>query len=359
MPELKTVVYVEPLADGESTVPAALQDAGWDVVRATNVAAGFQQAKRIKPALLVTRGDIPGGGSLALVKQLRGCAHTALLPVVAVLPAGSGDRAELGRWGVGGVLDAKATDDDIVAAARAHAAKPPAVTQAPDDVLGRPARLQALVRTGLLDTPPEEVFDRVAQLAARLLDVPVVLLSLVDRHRQFFKAQVGVPEPVATARETPLTHSFCQWVVSEQEDLVVSDARKHDLLKANGSTVDMGVVAYAGVPLHADGKETIGSFCAIDMKPRDWDARELRALHDAAKVVEALTMLRQAAHFAPMTLEEFRATCAVVGQGVQAAVRLQATGTDRMTSQDRHGVLELTADLGKQLCQISTGARTL
>ena len=359
MPELKTLVLVEPLADGETTVGDALQKDGWEVVRATNVAAAFQQAKRIKPGLLVMRGDIPGGGGLALVRQLRGGAHTALLPVVALLPNGNQDRAELQRWGVAGFLDASAADVDIVAAARTHATKPPSITQAPDDILGRPARMQALARTGLLDTPPEELFDRVAQVAARVLDVPVVLMSLVDRDRQFFKAQVGVPEPVATARQTPLSHSFCQWVVSAQEDLVVSDARKHDLLKSNGSTVEMGVVAYAGVPLHADSKETIGSFCAIDTKPRDWDARELRALHDAAKVVEALTMLRQATHFAPITLEDFRATCAVVGQGVQAAVRLQAAGAERMSPNDRHGVLQLTADLGRQLCEISTGARSL
>ena len=56
-------------------------------------------------------------------------------------------------------------------------------------------------------------------------------MSLVDRHRQFFKSQVGLPEPTATARETPLTHSFCQWVVADQHELVVPDARVHPLLK--------------------------------------------------------------------------------------------------------------------------------
>ena len=85
-------------------------------------------------------------------------------------------------------------------------------------------RLAALRRTGLLDTPPEEAFDRLARLVCRLLGVPAALVSLVEADRQFFKSAFGLPEPWATRRETPLSHSFCQHVVATSAPLVLDDA---------------------------------------------------------------------------------------------------------------------------------------
>jgi hypothetical protein len=252
------------------------------------------------------------------------------------------------------MLDASTTDANVIAAVRKWSAIPVApVAQAPDEALGRPERLRALEKTGLLDSPREAPYDRLAHITAHMLDVPVVLLSIVDRHRQFFKAEVGVPEPVATARETPLSHSFCQWVVSAREDLVVNDTRRHPLLQSNGATVDLGVVAYAGVPLRVETQEPIGSFCAIDMKPREWDARELRALHDAAAVVEGLAALGQAGRHAPLTLGDFREMTAIVGRAMQAAMRLHAAGGERTSVAERHDLLALASDLGRQLADVS------
>jgi hypothetical protein len=82
-------------------------------------------------------------------------------------------------------------------------------------------RLAALGRTGLLDSPPEEPFDRLTRMATRLLKTPVALVSLVDRDRQFFKSAIGLPEPWQSRRETPLTHSFCKHVVAQHEPLVI------------------------------------------------------------------------------------------------------------------------------------------
>ena len=76
-----------------------------------------------------------------------------------------------------------------------------------------PIRLAALEETGLLDSLPEETFDRFTRLAARLLGTPVSLITLVTPDRQFFKSAVGLAAPWAAARETPLSHSFCQYVV--------------------------------------------------------------------------------------------------------------------------------------------------
>src|SRR6516162_9470764 len=78
-------------------------------------------------------------------------------------------------------------------------------------------RLAALQRTELLDTLPELEFDRVTRLACRLLGTEVALLSLVDTDRQFFKSSCGLPEPWASIRQTPLSHSFCQHVVASEK----------------------------------------------------------------------------------------------------------------------------------------------
>src|SRR5947208_10507226 len=94
------------------------------------------------------------------------------------------------------------------------------------DVLENTARLDALRRTMLLDSPPEDAFDRLTRLATTVLRVPVALVSLVDGDRQFFKSQCGLTEPLASTRQTPLTDSFCKHAVGSGEPLVVPDARR-------------------------------------------------------------------------------------------------------------------------------------
>src|SRR5689334_1780449 len=89
--------------------------------------------------------------------------------------------------------------------------------------LRHPARLAALRQLGLLDTPASPAFDRLASLAARVLHAPIALITLVDAERQFFKSAVGLPEPWAAQRETPLLHCFCQHVVASSQPLIIAD----------------------------------------------------------------------------------------------------------------------------------------
>jgi GAF domain-containing protein len=109
-----------------------------------------------------------------------------------------------------------------------------------------PERLRALAATGLMDSPPEDAYDRLTRLAAYLLEVPVALVTLLDAERQFFKSALGLPEPWQSRRSTPMSHAFCQHAVVTHEPLVVEDARKHPLLKNNAAIVDLGVIAYLG-----------------------------------------------------------------------------------------------------------------
>jgi signal transduction histidine kinase/CheY-like chemotaxis protein/HPt (histidine-containing phosphotransfer) domain-containing protein len=152
--------------------------------------------------------------------------------------------------------------------------------------LGETQRLEALRETGLLDSPADEKFDAITRQVAAQLGVPVALVSLVDRHRQFFKSSSGLPEPWAGLRETPLTHSFCQHVVSTRKPLVVTDAREHPIVKDSLAIPDIGVIAYAGVPLVTSEGHALGSLCAIDTRPRIWSDEDLLLLRQLAVGVE-------------------------------------------------------------------------
>ena len=113
-------------------------------------------------------------------------------------------------------------------------------------------------------------FDRYARLVQHALAVPVALVSLVETERQWFPGAVGLPEPWATCRETPLSHSFCQHVVAAREPLVVTDAREDPRVAGNLAIEDLGVIAYAGHPISDHTGEVIGSLCAIGHEPREW-----------------------------------------------------------------------------------------
>src|SRR5947207_217504 len=100
-------------------------------------------------------------------------------------------------------------------------------------VIQDPARLSALHRLSLLDSPQEIAFDRLTRLLVKITGAPAAWISLADKDRQFFKSQVGLPEPWATRRETPLSHSFCQHVVTSGARFIVEDARHHPLVCDN------------------------------------------------------------------------------------------------------------------------------
>lgn len=171
-------------------------------------------------------------------------------------------------------------------------------------VLNDPKRLEVLAATALLESPPEEAFDRLTRLASDILDAPVALVSLVDSDHQFFKSQVGLPDPWAAQRATPLTHSFCQHVVASATPLIVADARLHPLLKNNEAIRDLKVIAYLGIPLTMPGGQTLGSFCTIDGQPRTWTEREIKIMQDLASFVMTEIELRLLArHFQVNYLE--------------------------------------------------------
>ncbi|MFG1645124.1 SpoIIE family protein phosphatase [Amycolatopsis sp. NPDC049252] len=163
----------------------------------------------------------------------------------------------------------------------------------PDLVLCDPARVNALHDSGL-SAQPDSAMDRFAAMVRVQLRVPVALVSLVEPDRQVFPGMQGLPEPWATARQTPLSHSFCQHVVATGVPLVLSDARTSALTRDNLAIPDLGVVAYAGIPLTDTRGEVLGSLCAIDTRPRNWTDDEISTLADLATMCVTEIRLRLA-----------------------------------------------------------------
>ena len=156
--------------------------------------------------------------------------------------------------------------------------------------VGDPRRLAALAETGLLEGSSEAAFDRVTRLVAEVLHVPVALFTLVTDDRQVFKSSVGVGD----VRMTPLSHSFCKYVVESGAPLEVVDARVHPKVRDNPAIEDFGIVSYLGIPLTTSDGERLGALCAIDHEPRQWTGRDQGVLEDLAGAAMAEVELRRA-----------------------------------------------------------------
>lgn len=156
-----------------------------------------------------------------------------------------------------------------------------------------PVRLRALEQTGL-GTDPDPEMERLAAWVRRALGVPVALVSLVQAQQQVFPGMVGLPEPWAGKRSTPLSHSFCRHVVETAAPLVIPDAREHPLVRDNLAVPDLGVVAYAGMPLTDGAGTVLGSLCAIDTEPRAWRDDEIDTLREIARSCSTDLRLRLA-----------------------------------------------------------------
>ena len=144
-------------------------------------------------------------------------------------------------------------------------------------------RLQALAALKLLDTPGEERFDRIVRIAQRMFDVPTVLVSLVDEHRQFNKARVGFP-----ATDIPRSDSFCDHTIRDSAPTVVTDPEHDERFRDNPLvTAEQGIRFYAGQPLHTPSGVPVGALCLVDTRRRVLTSDQLATLRDLADLVEA------------------------------------------------------------------------
>lgn len=145
------------------------------------------------------------------------------------------------------------------------------------------SRLAALHNLNLLDTEPEERFDRIARIAAEAFDVPIALVSLVDSDRQWFKSCFGLD-----TKETSRDMAFCAHAILEDRVLIVPDALM-DPRFADNPLVSGGprIRFYAGCPLKLPDGNFMGTLCIIDTRPRQLDDRKVKLLRDLGELAEA------------------------------------------------------------------------
>lgn len=150
------------------------------------------------------------------------------------------------------------------------------------------ARLHAVRELGVLDTPPEDRFDRITRLAQRLFGVRSALVTVIDDERQWFKSRQGF-----SPTETPRAHAFCDVAIRSPRTLVVEDARSDDRFSGNPLvTGEPHIRFYAGRPLHAPGGHRIGTLCIFDDAPRELAPAEQETLEDLADAVQRELLLR-------------------------------------------------------------------
>lgn len=212
-------------------------------------------------------------------------------------------------------------------------------------------RLRAIAATGLHGREPDEAFDRLTRVTMALLDVPVSLVSLVEPERQFFLSCFGLPEPWLTQRETPISHSFCQHCVVSGAPFVVDDARRHPLLENSPAVEDLGVVAYAGVPITTSDGSVIGTLCAIDSNPRAWKDEEISLLSDLAATalseIERRTLLRELENRGYTSLAD--SADGARGLNISAVARRTGIPTSTLRKwEERYGVPKPLRTAGQQ-----------
>jgi len=238
---------------------------------------------RAAPVSLLLLGRRLGGrDGLELCRGLRKDAGGSDLPIVIVADGeAEADRAAGAEAGVTDWLVAPFSTlyarTRIRAWALRQACRWMCAPLPPDE----PARLRALHALGILDSPPEERFDRITRLAQRVFNTPIALVTLIDAERQWFKSRQGIADA-----ETPRESSFCAHAIHDDRVFVFPDAL-HD-----GRFADNPLVAgtprirfYAGRPVRVDGRR-VGTLCLIDRRPRELGDEDARTLDDLATLVE-------------------------------------------------------------------------
>ena len=151
-------------------------------------------------------------------------------------------------------------------------------------------RLAELETLQILDSLPEDAFDRITAKVAKVFEVPIAMINFIDRDRQWIKSATGLPQDLAQTRATSRAASVCGHVVASDQPLTVEDIARDRRFANNALLKERGVRFYAGVPLRVNHR-AIGSLCLLDIKPRRLTAREQRLLEVFAEdVVEEIRL---------------------------------------------------------------------
>lgn len=200
-------------------------------------------------------------------------------------------------------------------------------------------RLQCVMSSGLLDSPPDERFDRITRLTQRLFGVPITYIALIDKERQWFKSKMGL-----TITETPRDISFCGHAILGSDIFCIPNAHADERFKDNPMVIGPpNITFYAGMPLSGYDGSKMGTLCIIDTQPRDLTEEDISAMRDLADCVESEILLiheRQRSSNLKFKEERLQAVIEAITDG---EITLNQDGTIKTFSPVAEGVFETTA----------------
>ena len=260
----------------------AARSAGVSLTHTQDAASTIRMAKAAPPALILLEDQPEGIDGLNVCKELRGDHDPRLADVPIVIVAnrertGEGLAAGVTRWLIA-PFSAQYARAQIQAWLMSSACRWVRAALPADEE----KRLAALHELAILDTEPEERFDRITRLAAAMADVPMVFVSLVDKDRQWFKSCQGLG-----ANETSREVSFCAHAVLSRAPLIVPDTLMDDRFAENPLVVgEPRIRFYAGFPVFHMNRRCIGTLCMIDTRPRQFPPETIQRFEDLASLVQ-------------------------------------------------------------------------
>jgi CheY-like chemotaxis protein len=261
----------------------ALIPAGYEMSICEDSFTAVHIAKQEQPELIVLADSMANPESLTLIGRLFSVSETAAIPVVVIANTPEG-QAAADRAGARAVLPGPTDREGFLSFVEQSLLIRGPLPQAPRSVLEDPDRLAAV--NALRPRPEGDLdLDRFTQLAAKMLQVPVSVITLIDKDRQLYASQTGVAPPGTNLGETSLEMSFCQFAVTSRAPLRIDDASTHPLVSANPAVNTQNMKSYVGIPLMMGGDQPVGTLCAIDSAPRHWSDHEVAILNDLAEIL--------------------------------------------------------------------------
>lgn len=142
-------------------------------------------------------------------------------------------------------------------------------------------RLAVLDQSRIMDSPPSTALDDLTRAAAERLGTPMAFVSMLDHRRAFLAGAFGISGEPAESRQNKAEATYCQYVVALDDVLVVENAVDDALVRDHPATIEGNVRSYLGEPVRVSGR-CLGSFCAVDTKPRQWTDEDLATLRTLA-----------------------------------------------------------------------------
>jgi len=283
-PAIKDSLIILGIADAElaATLAEAASVEGVRVVQVSDGASTLKLARSTPPSLLLVEDELPDIDGLSVCRSLRMDGDRRLSDVPVVIVGSQEETREGMSAGATGWLTKPFSPQYARAQIQAWLMRSACRWMRAALPVDENTRLAALRGLAILDTPPEERFDRITRVAAALADVPIALVSLIDEDRQWFKSCVGL-EVSETSREL----AFCAHVTQNRKPMIVPDTHLDD--RFAGSPLVTGgprIRFYAGFPVFHRNGGCLGTLCLIDTRPRQFSDVAIQRFTDLANVVE-------------------------------------------------------------------------